>query len=229
MPRTLSALVTVTNAQDRVARLLTDLLEVLPEVVPAFDIWLVDNGSRDETSDTAFELARRFPQLHVLRCLDELPRERALAAAGRRSLAGWFFAPDELGRMSPHELSKAWQATSAAAYVFAQASPLRQTDVRQPLRPRRAWEPTAVRGVPLLPDPSAGWQIVRREVVERLGWPTRATMTQWLSQVQSSGYEWATLELGSRAMPLIPAAHLPRPVLRRARGPWAAPLVTNRA
>ncbi|MBL9125233.1 MAG: glycosyltransferase, partial [Planctomycetaceae bacterium] len=67
MSRTLSLLLPVHNAQAQLEQTVLALLDVIPELTPNFEVLIIDDGSSDDTSDTAQQLVARFPQIQLIR------------------------------------------------------------------------------------------------------------------------------------------------------------------
>jgi len=65
--QSISVVLPVHNAEGTLARSVADVLEVLPDLTNRFEVLIVDDGSTDLTAESADELARRFPQLKVVR------------------------------------------------------------------------------------------------------------------------------------------------------------------
>lgn len=67
MEQSISVVLPVHNAEATLARSVADVLDVLPDLTNRFEVLIVDDGSTDLTAESADELARRFPQLKVVR------------------------------------------------------------------------------------------------------------------------------------------------------------------
>jgi len=65
--QTLSVVLPVHNAERHLAERVNDLLDVLPDLAPQFEVLIVDDGSTDHTPEVADDLARRYPQVRVAR------------------------------------------------------------------------------------------------------------------------------------------------------------------
>lgn len=63
----MSLLLPVCNAQGGLESQLERVLEILPELTDRFDVVIVDDGSTDDTHEVARDLARRYPQVEVVR------------------------------------------------------------------------------------------------------------------------------------------------------------------
>lgn len=63
----LSVLLPVYNAQHHLAANAHDLLELMGESRDPFELWILDDGSTDDTIDVALELSACYPQAHAVR------------------------------------------------------------------------------------------------------------------------------------------------------------------
>ncbi len=82
MAGSLSALVVLRNSQSTVESLTDQLLEILSDIVPAFEIVLIDEASTDATFEVAEQLQQVYPQVRAIR-----RQERGFAAALRKGLS----------------------------------------------------------------------------------------------------------------------------------------------
>jgi glycosyltransferase involved in cell wall biosynthesis len=64
---TLSVLLPVHNAEDRLESQVAAALDVLPELTCDFELLIIDDGSTDDTTDLARSLATCYPQVNVVR------------------------------------------------------------------------------------------------------------------------------------------------------------------
>ena len=67
MRGSLSVVLPVLNAERTLAENVQHVLEVLSDLGARFEVLIVDQGSTDQTSDVAHEMAVTFPQLRVAR------------------------------------------------------------------------------------------------------------------------------------------------------------------
>lgn len=81
----LSIIVPVQNAEATLRGQVEQLLELLPDLAPRFDVLIVDDGSSDHTVDLARALACEYPQVRLIR--HEAPRGRWQALATGRNWA----------------------------------------------------------------------------------------------------------------------------------------------
>ncbi len=65
--RSLSVLLPVHNAQRTLENDVSEILDIVPELVSQFELLIIDDGSADGTWEVASDLSRRYPQVKVLR------------------------------------------------------------------------------------------------------------------------------------------------------------------
>jgi glycosyltransferase involved in cell wall biosynthesis len=106
---TLGVLLPVYNAQHVLAQGVADLLEVLAEWAPRFELVIIDDGSTDDTADIALDLAARYPQVRVLGHRARLGLVGAIQTGldgtdGRIILIG-----NDAYQLEPDDLRAAWR------------------------------------------------------------------------------------------------------------------------
>ncbi len=114
MNRSLSVLLPVHNVQSSLATKVDEILEVLPELTARFELLIADDGSTDGTWEVACELARRYPQVRLLRePIRRGPihavRQSALAAKGDAVIAH-----DGQPGIDVRAISRLWRSIAAA-------------------------------------------------------------------------------------------------------------------
>lgn len=77
MDQSLTVVLPVHNCERQLRSSVQDILDLAPLVSSPLDIVIVDDGSSDDTYETACELVRRYPQLQVFR----QPMQRGLGPA----------------------------------------------------------------------------------------------------------------------------------------------------
>ncbi|MCH2121833.1 MAG: glycosyltransferase family 2 protein [Pirellulaceae bacterium] len=121
MHKSLTILLPVHNAQGTLARQITTLLDFLPEISTEFEILIVDDASTDSTEDVALDLARRFPQVRVLRQSQRLGHQRAIEAGLARTSGEIVFINDPGIQLKEAELLRLWRLKDDPELVMARA------------------------------------------------------------------------------------------------------------
>ena len=67
MHRSLTVLLPVRNAQSTLTARVMQALETAADLAERFEVVIVDDGSTDDTSEVAFDLARDYPQVRAVR------------------------------------------------------------------------------------------------------------------------------------------------------------------
>ena len=121
MHKSLTILLPVHNAQGTLARQITTLLDFLPEISTEFEILIVDDASTDSTEDVALDLARRFPQVRVLRQSQRRGHQRAIEAGLARTSGEIVFINDPGIQLKEAELLRLWRLKDDPELVMARA------------------------------------------------------------------------------------------------------------
>ena len=121
MHKSLTILLPVHNAQGTLARQITTLLDFLPEISTEFEILIVDDASTDSTEDVALDLARRFPQVRVLRQSQRRGHQRAIEAGLARTSGEIVFINDPGTQLKEAELLRLWRLKDDPELVMARA------------------------------------------------------------------------------------------------------------
>lgn len=109
MNTSLTVVLPVYNAEDRLADQVERLLDVLPEMSRRFEIVIVDDGSIDDTPDVAHELAMYFPQVNLVRHPVRLGLEEAIQTGLDASQGEVVFVGDEQYGIAVDDLQRLWQ------------------------------------------------------------------------------------------------------------------------
>jgi hypothetical protein len=105
------------------------ILELLGELTDAFDILIVDYGSRDETREVAIDLVREYPQVNFLDRGEDADLFAAAEAGIHRTRGATIFVHDPTLPLGASALRSLWQMRDDDDLVMAQS---RSTDlVRQ--------------------------------------------------------------------------------------------------
>jgi glycosyltransferase involved in cell wall biosynthesis len=102
-------LLPVCNAQRQLETAVVEILDVLPEWTRQFELWLLDDGSTDETVELAYGLVARYPQVRVVRNSRRLGLDEALAGTLARTRADFVLFSGALYGLQPDDLQTLWQ------------------------------------------------------------------------------------------------------------------------
>ncbi|MBN2063548.1 MAG: glycosyltransferase family 2 protein [Sedimentisphaerales bacterium] len=92
------------NEQDNIGPLIRSALAVVPEITDDFELIIVNDGSRDNTSAVAAELANEFPQVRVIEHAVNSGYGVALQSGFRAATKQWVFYTDGDGQFDMNEL-----------------------------------------------------------------------------------------------------------------------------
>jgi hypothetical protein len=188
--RSLSVLLPV-HADDGLESLVDQLLELLPDLTPRFDVTLMADAAAEALLETADELAVRYPQVRVVRCWprrEEAAVRQALAEGNGRVVLVWNSACE----INSRELLRLWRLMDKFDAAIARTPPADRWSA-----------PSAVADILLL----------RRTIAERLHWDEshRGELTADLTRL---GAAWCEVELARRTLSLAAS----RPKLAAAPG-----------
>lgn len=127
----LSVIVPAFNESLGIAEFLDILFGVLRGCCARFDVWVVDDGSRDDTWQRLRSARERYPELRGLRFTRNFGKEAALLAGLRQATGEAVVVMDSDGQHPPSLLPKmldAWRA--GEAQIIAAQKAARPTDSR---------------------------------------------------------------------------------------------------
>jgi len=110
----------VYNREGELRRSVREILELTPTFATRFAVVIVDDGSTDETYETACEIARTYPQVRVLRQSHRQGIGAALSAVGCKLSAEVLVVHDGLSNIDSEQLRMLLQG--AGRRVAAPAS-----------------------------------------------------------------------------------------------------------
>lgn len=121
MNRSLTVLLPVHNAQATLERDVAEILDVACELTAQFELAIVDDGSTDATWELAQDLARRYPQVKLLRHSNRQGTATAIRTAVKQA-AGQVVIAHEGGRsVDATEIARLWRTDRPAAPAAALA------------------------------------------------------------------------------------------------------------
>lgn len=155
----LSVLLPVHNAHQTLDAGVTEMLEVLPELTGRFELWILDDGSTDDTAEVARELAARYPQVRVLRHPVRLGLAEAIQTGLDHTHGEVILIGDEGYSLDPDDLRTLWQLRDAECRLTNRMGGM--STLSEPWMARLlAWRPRRGRD-------QRGFQIVRRSTFEQ--------------------------------------------------------------
>ena len=113
MKPSLSIVLPVYNAAATLPATMTHVLEVAAEAEDRFEVLILDNGSIDDTYDTAWEQARLYRQVLVARVSSRCGFGRLMTLARTRANADWLCVHSGIGRIIAAEIVPLWQSHNA--------------------------------------------------------------------------------------------------------------------
>lgn len=124
----LSVILPVHNAESTLATLVAQLLDVLPDLTPRFEIFVVDDGSSDQTAEVALELARQYPQLRLMRHTSPRGVEASVKTGMSRATGEIVIVQEDQTSVSASDLARLWQMRLddqlVIARIHAQPKPI---------------------------------------------------------------------------------------------------------
>jgi len=180
---TLGVFLCVQNDQQALASLAGQLLEVVPDLTPTWELTILDAGSDDATGEIAHELATEYPQINYTSCARGADRAMLMREGLTRSAAELILFRDVASRFEFKELGKLWLLAQAFDVVAARAA------AEAPWG--RIPPPPNTTGVDATKD-HGGLYMVRREALDR--W-LQAGRGDWLAYFWDHGYTWREVEM----------------------------------
>ena len=127
----LSVIVPASNEAQGIAAFLDALFGVLRGCCPRFDVWVIDDGSRDDTWERLRSARDRYPELCGLRFTRNFGKEAAILAGLRESTGAAVVVMDSDGQHPPSLLPRMldiWR--TGEAQIIAAQKAARPTDSR---------------------------------------------------------------------------------------------------
>lgn len=115
MTQSLSLLFPVCNAQRALESQVERVLDILPELSERFDVVIIDDGSTDDTHEVAADLARRYPQVEVIRHRVTRGLDEAIATGRKHSTGDVVLVHTCDATIDARSLATYWSQASGAA------------------------------------------------------------------------------------------------------------------
>jgi glycosyltransferase involved in cell wall biosynthesis len=183
----LSVLAPVHNWQASLESWVVELLDLLPELTPRFEVLIVDDASTDATAEVAHDLSRRYPQVDFIRQPGRLGTMAALRAGLARTSGDLVLLCDDGGLTSPSEIHKLWRPSATREAVLAWPSP------RSPLG--RIPKIPSHHG-PFVRGPKPSFQLIRRNMLR--DWQQAGGHEELVAYLVRKGYPLVEIEIRDR-------------------------------
>lgn len=162
----LSIVVPVRDAEAVIVSRVHDLLDLAPDLTSRFEILIVDDASRDHTTEIVGDLARQYPQVKLL--LHKAPL--GLSAAGKTGLAAaigdTIFVQEDMTTVSANDLRRLWSLRKDRGLVVARAERNPSRLSPELIERLNTWG-QSLRNTPKRPRPG-GVQMIRRDGAQSL-------------------------------------------------------------
>jgi glycosyltransferase involved in cell wall biosynthesis len=114
----LSVVVPLHNVQSTLTATVEELLEIVSELTPTFEVLLVDDASTDATRDAANELSLGYPQVQVIAQSRQLGPQDSLRNALRFTYGEYVLCCTDRPEFDLHELRKLWDRKTSGGAVW---------------------------------------------------------------------------------------------------------------
>jgi hypothetical protein len=204
----------VHNAQETLEASVTELLEVLPDLTPRFEVLLIYGASTDDTQEVAYDLATRYPQVHVIRHATASDRLRAIRCGLEHSAGDVILLRDEASGINIQDLRKLWRRVGEFAAVIGRCPAAAPATVRGGWgHVLREWGMAAT--AMTLGGRGAALQLLHRQVAVRLC-QEAADADDLTAELTRAGYRLCEVELRPASARPTPAF---APTMSAHRGP----------
>jgi len=160
----LSVVLTVCNGAQQLAERVSRLLELLPEITTRFEILILDNGSTDRSDEVAYDLARSFPQLRVVRHAERRPEQDLVRTGLQQTSGDLIIIYDERAPIRLNELRRMWELRHDQQLVIARPPGQHQNSLVERLA---AWA-ARVQDKRVVETDQSGFQMIRRRALREL-------------------------------------------------------------
>ncbi len=173
MERSLTVLLPVHNAQTSLTQTVHEVLEVVSDLTQRFELVIVDDGSADATAEVGDELTRQYPQVRFVRHQQRLGREAAIQTGLKQSTGEVVLLRDEVSGLALNGIGRVWHATSEHGVLGGDRR--RRGEARK----------NSLSFAAISRRRQPGYQIVDRQMLEKLHAPSRPTRPNYLTRVKN--------------------------------------------
>jgi hypothetical protein len=111
--KSLTIVLPVYNGESRLTHHVTEMLELASELTSSFEVMIVDDGSTDDTSAVAQELATQYPQISVRRHRHRRGLGPIISMVQRRVSTDVVIVHDGVTPINSVEVRRLWQQSAA--------------------------------------------------------------------------------------------------------------------
>jgi hypothetical protein len=184
----LSTLLPVRNAQSSLESMLNQLLEILPELTPRWDVLVVENGSTDATVEVAHELARHYPQIQLAVNATPQTASQIMRSGLNLTTGDVILYRKEDSSASLFDIPKLWQQISRHDIVVS----------RSPAKSALGAIPRPAKGLDARKSrPEQALQLVRRRALE--GWRLAPGQESMLDCLIRKGHRWTEVDVRAQS------------------------------
>ena len=105
----LTIVIAAFDEEETVEGVLRELCDTLGDAI-AFEVLVVDDGSRDRTHEICRDLCDELPRLRVVRHPRNLGKSAAILSAAHEARGRWILTMDADGQNDPNDFPRLWQA-----------------------------------------------------------------------------------------------------------------------
>ena len=164
MADSLSLVLPVYNAEETLAEQVEQLLDVIGELTPQFELLVFDDGSTDQTQEVAAELQRRYPQVRFVRNDCRRGIAATIKDAMQQTDGDVVFVHDPQSPLRLGQLQRLWQMRHDQRLVMARAQS-QQTSSDRLLERLAVWTQALERSTDRA---NGGIQMIRRQAIAQL-------------------------------------------------------------
>jgi hypothetical protein len=111
--KSLTIVLPVYNGESRLTHHVTEMLELASELTSRFEVMIVDDGSTDETSAVAQELATQYPQISIRRHRHRRGLGPIISMVQKRVSSDVVIVHDGVTPINSQEVRRLWQQSAA--------------------------------------------------------------------------------------------------------------------